>query len=154
MSLLTRWEPFWGLRDEVRQLSRFHRAMDRLFGRYGIDFTEWPGLAASYPPVNLWEDDDFIYAEAELPGLKLSDLEITVSTDNTLSIRGKREAVTPDKVDWHRQERSFGSFERSIALPVDVDAGKVDARLENGVLTIKMAKSPAAKPKKIPVKAE
>ena len=57
-------------------------------------------------------------------------------------------------MEWHRQERGFGSFERTIKLPVRVDAAKVEARLENGVLTIKMAKSPAAKPKKIPVKAE
>jgi HSP20 family protein len=56
-------------------------------------------------------------------------------------------------VEWHRQEREFGSFERTIELPVSVDAGKVEARLENGVLTVKMAKGPAAKPKKIPVKA-
>jgi HSP20 family protein len=128
--------------------------MDRLFGRWGIDLPEWPAVAVSYPPVNLWEDDDFVYAEAELPGLKLQDLEITVTGDNQLSLQGKREPVVPEKVEWHRQERGFGSFERVLTLPVSVDAGKVEARLENGILTIKMAKSPAAKPKKIPVKAE
>jgi HSP20 family protein len=128
--------------------------MNRLFGRRGFDFETWPALAVSYPPVNLWEDDDFVYAEAELPGLKLPDLEITVTADNQLTLKGKREPAAPEKVEWHRQECGFGSFERTIELPVSVDAGKVEARLENGVLTIKMAKSPAAKPKKIPVKAE
>jgi HSP20 family protein len=93
-------------------------------------------------------------AEAELPGLKLPDLEITVTADNQLAIKGKREPAALEKVEWHRQERGFGSFERTIELPVSVDAGKVDARLENGVVTIKMVKSPAAKPKKITVKAE
>jgi HSP20 family protein len=154
MSILTRWEPFRGLRQEMRQARRFQRAMDRLFGRWGIALPEWPALAVSYPPVNLWEDDDFVYAEAELPGLKLPDLEITVTADNKLTLKGKREPAAPEKVEWHRQERGFGSFERSIELPVRVDAGKVEARLDNGVLTVKMAKSPAAKPKKIPVKAE
>jgi HSP20 family protein len=154
MSILTRWEPFGGLRHEMRQMRRFQRAMDRLFGRWGIDLSEWPALAVSYPPVNLWEDEDFVYAEAELPGLKLPDLEITVTADNQLTLKGKREPAAPEKVEWHRQERGFGTFERTIALPVRVDAGKVEARLENGVLTIKMAKSSAAKPKKIPVKAE
>ena len=154
MSILTRWEPFGGLRHEMRQMRRFQRAMDRLFGRWGIDLPEWPALAVSYPPVNLWEDDDFVYAEAELPGLKLPDLEITVSAGDQLTLKGKREKTGPEKVEWHRQERGFGSFERTIKLPVRVDAAKVEARLENGVLTIKMAKSPAAKPKKIPVKAE
>ena len=154
MSLLTRWEPFRQLRHDMTQMRRFQRAMDRLFGRWGIDLPEWPALAVSYPPVNLWEDDDFVYAEAELPGLKLPDLEITVTADNQLTIKGKREPAAPEKVEWHRQERGFGSFERTIGLPVTVDAGKVEARLENGVLTVKMAKSPAAKPRKIPVKAE
>jgi len=151
MAILTRWHPFRELRHEMR---RFQREMNRLFGRRGFDFEAWPGLAMSFPPVNLSEDDDFVYAEAELPGLKLPDLEITVTADNQLTIKGKREPAAPAKVEWHRQERGYGSFERTIGLPVTVDAGKVEARLENGVLTIKMAKSPAAKPKKITVKAE
>ena len=151
MAILTRWQPFRELRHEMR---RFQREMNRLFGRRGFDFETWPALAVLYPPVNLWEDDDFVYAEAELPGLKLPDLEITVTANNQLTLKGKREPAAPGKVEWHRQERSFGGFERTIDLPVSVDAAEVEARLENGVLTIKMAKSPAAKPKKISVKAE
>jgi len=154
MAILTRGEPFRELRHGMRQMRRFQRAMDRMFGRWGIGLAEWPALAVSYPPVNLWEDDDFVYAEAELPGLKLPDLEITVTAENQLTLKGKRAPAAPEKVEWHRQERGFGSFERASELPVSVDAGKVEARLENGVLTIKMPKSPAAKPKKIPVKAE
>jgi HSP20 family protein len=154
MSILTRWEPIRELRHDMRQRRRFQRAMDRLFGRWGIDLQEWPALAVSYPPVNLWEDNDFVYAEAELPGLKLADLEITVTADNQLTLKEKREPAAPEKVEWHRQERGIGSFKRIIELPVSVDAAKVEARLDNGVLTIKLAKSPAAKPKKIPVKAE
>ena len=151
MSILTRWEPFRELRNEM---SRFQRGMDRLFGRWGIEFPIRSALAVSYPAVNLWEDDDFVYAEAELPGLKLPDLEITVTADNWLTLKGKREPAAPQKVEWHRQERSFGSFERVLSLPVSVDPTKVEARLENGVLSIKMAKGAAAKPRKIPVKAE
>ena len=64
------------------------------------------------------------------------------------------EPTLPAKAEWHRQERGFGSFERTFRLPVGVDANKVEARLENGVLTIQMAKRPEAKPRKIPVKAE
>lgn len=153
MSILTRWEPFGGLRQEIRQMRRFQRAMDRLFGRWGFELPEWPAPAVSYPAVNLWEDEDFVHAEAELPGLKLPELEITVTAENQLTLKGKREQAAPAKVEWHRQERGFGSFERTIDLPVAVDASKVEARLEHGVLTVKMAKSPAAKPKKIPVKA-
>jgi HSP20 family protein len=154
MSILTHWEPFRVLRHEMRQMRRFQRAMDQLFGRWGIGPPEGLVPAVSYPPVNLWEDEDCVYAEAELPGLKLLDLEITVTADNQLTLKGKRQPMAPEKAEWHRRERGFGSFERSLALPVSVDAGKVEARLTNGVLTIKMAKGPAAKPKKITVKAE
>jgi HSP20 family protein len=154
MSILTRWEPFGGLLSGMRQMRRFQRAMNQLFDRWGIGLPEWPAPAVAYPPVNLWEDDDFVYAEAELPGLKLPDLEITVAAENRLTLKGKCERAAPEKVQWHRQERAFGSFERTIELPVSVDAGKVEAWLENGVLNVKMAKSPAAKPRKIPVKAE
>jgi HSP20 family protein len=154
MSMLTRWEPFRELCREMRQARQFQRAMNRLFGRWGIDLPEGPVAAISYPPVNLWADDDFVYAEAELPGLKLPDLEITVTAANQLTVKGKRKPPAPEKAEWHRQECGFGSFERTIALPAAVDAGKVEARLENGILTIKVAKSPAAKPRRIPVKAE
>jgi len=149
MFMLTRWHPFRELRHEMRN---FRREMNRVFGRAGLEL--WPALAVSYPPVNLWEDDDFVYAEAELPGLKLPDLEILVSGDDQLTFKGKRELSLPEKVGWHRQERAFGSFERVLTLPNSVDPAKVDARLENGVLTIKMAKSPAAKPQRITVKAQ
>jgi len=128
--------------------------MDRLFGRWGIDLPQWSALAVSYPAVNVWENDDFVWAEAELPGLKLTDLEITVSADNQLTIKGTRQQAALEKAEWHRQERTFGGFGRTFQLPVSMDAGKVEALLENGILTIKMAKSPAAKPRKIPVKAE
>jgi HSP20 family protein len=151
MSVLTRWHPFRELRHEMR---RFRREMDRVLGRWEFDLPEWLTAAVSYPPVNLWEDDDFLYAEAELPGLKLQDLEITVTGDNQLTLKGKREPTAPEKVTWHRQERDSGSFERVLALPIGVDPDRVEARLDNGVVTIKMAKSAAAKPKRIMVRAE
>jgi len=158
MALLTRWQPFGPLASEMarsqRRMDRFQRRMDRLFGRWGLGSEGRPEPAVPYPPLRLWEDNDFVYAEAELPGLKLADLEITVAGDNQLTIKGKRESSAPPKVEWHRQERGFGSFERVLSLPVRVDSAKVEARLENGVLTIKMARSEAAKPKKITVKAE
>jgi HSP20 family protein len=148
MSMLTRLEPY-------RELRRLQQEMDQLLGRLGLEFPSWPGLAESFPRVNIWDDDDFIYAEAELPGLKLADLEISVNGESELTLKGKREQPTlPEKVEWHRQERGFGSFERSLRLPVAVDANKVDARVEYGVLTIQIAKRPEVKPRRIPVKAE
>jgi hypothetical protein len=69
MSILTPWEPFRELPHEMR---RFQREMDRLFGRWGIVLPIRPALAVSYPAVILWEDNDLVYAETELPGLRLS----------------------------------------------------------------------------------
>jgi HSP20 family protein len=89
-----------------------------------------------------------------LPGLKLENLEITVSGDNQITLKGRRKPIAPEGVEWHRQERGFGDFERAVMLPAGVDPAKVEARLENGVLTIKMAKTESAKPKKITVTAE
>jgi HSP20 family protein len=149
MSVLTRWGPFRGLQQEMRRLER---DMGQLFDRWSLPGI--PSVEVAYPAVNMWEDEDFVHVEAELPGLKLSDLEITVTGDNRLTVKGKRPPVAMDKVECHRVERISGDFERVLLLPIKVDAGKVEARLENGVLTIKMAKSPAAKPRKIPVKAE
>jgi len=151
MSVLRRWSPFRELRHEMR---RVRREMGHLFGRRGLEAPDWSAAVVSYPPVNLWEDGDFVYAEAELPGLKLQDLEITVAGDNHLTLKGMREPSAPAKAEWHRQERGFGNFERVLMLPASVDSARVEARLENGVLTIKMAKSETAKSKRIIVKAE
>lgn len=151
MALLSRWEPFGGMQQEM---SRFRRDFDRMFGRFGIEPAAWETPVAAYPSLNLREDDDFIYVEAELPGLKLNDLEISVLSENRLTLKGQRQVPDVPNAEWHRREREFGAFERIIELPVSVDSAKVDARLEQGILSIKMAKSPHAKPRKIPVKAE
>lgn len=143
MRLLTRWQPFGSLREE----------MDRLFDRWTFGEPSWPGLAVSYPPVNVWEDEEFVYAEAELPGMKLEDIEIYVTGEDQLTLKGVRHPLTPEKVEWHRQERGFGPFERVVPLPIPVVPAKVEAKLEFGVLTVKMAKKPEVKPRKIVVQA-
>jgi HSP20 family protein len=153
MSMLTRLEsPSRDLQGEMRRLQH---EMDQLLGRWGMRLPSWPVLAAAYPPVNVWDDNDNVHVEAELPGMKLADLEINVTATGELKLKGKREQTpTPKKAEWHRQERPFGAFDRTVMLPVDVDSSKVEARLENGVLTIQLAKRPEVKPRKIPVKAE
>jgi HSP20 family protein len=129
--------------------------MNRMFEDFDWERQGSPALALSYPAMNVWEDEAFVYAEAELPGLKLDELEIYATGEEFLTIKGKRGVPeAPPKAIWHRQERGFGTFERVLRLPAPVNAAKVEARLEHGVLTVKMAKSEAAKPKKIMVQAE
>jgi HSP20 family protein len=127
--------------------------MNRLFDRYGNGANRLFGLGG-YPAVNLWEDNDNVYLEAELPGVEFKDLEIYVSGGNELTLKGERKPAVPERGVWHRQERTFGAFSRSLTLPFPVDPDKVEARLENGVLFVKLAKHEAAKPRKIKVKAE
>ncbi len=149
--LMTRWQPYtdlWGKMSQLRD------EMDRLFESFGLGDGGWPTLAVAYPAVNVWDDSEHVYAEAELPGMDLNDLEIYVTGGNQLTIKGERKPWNPGQGVWHRQERGFGPFTRLIELPYDVDAERVEARFHNGVLTITMPKSEAAKPRKITVKTE
>lgn len=150
MNLLAPWRPASTIWDEMNQ---FRQEMDQVFDRWGLDVSSRPALAVSYPAMNMWEDDDAVYVEAELPGIKLEDLEITVLGEDQLTVKGSRAATEAPQADWYRQERPCGSFDRTIALPTSVVANKVEARLDNGVLSIRLPKSPAAKPTKITVKA-
>jgi len=111
-----------------------------------------PGLAPSYPPINLWEDGDNLRVEAELPGMRLDGLELTVTGDQ-LTLAGERPAPAIKGL-WHRQERGAGKFRRVVELPVAVDADKVEARFEQGVLSITLPKAEHARARRIPVKAE
>jgi HSP20 family protein len=155
---LTRWEPFsTTLPDLWQEMSRIQREFDRIFRDLGFDFgleDRWPRLVGLYPPLNIWEDDNCLYVEAEVPGMSLEDLEIYVTGGNQLTIRGERKAPQVEKGTWHRRERAFGSFTRVVTLPVEVDANKVEAKLHHGVLLITLPKTEAARARKIPVKAE
>jgi HSP20 family protein len=146
--LSTRWQPFSDLWSEM---NRLQEEMNRVFGRFtGADGRRGEG----YPLVDLWQDDDNLYVEAELPGMDLNDLEIYVTGGNQLSIKGERKPPAVERGNWHRQERGYGSFSRFFELPVDVDEGKVAAEFRNGVLTITLPKRQEAKPRKIAVKCK
>jgi HSP20 family protein len=147
---LSRWHatnPLWN------QLQQFQGEMNRLFDRWGGGDREGAFGAAAFPPVNVWEDGDQVWLEAELPGLGLKDLEIYVTGGNQLTLKGQRKPAAPEKGVLHRQERAFGTFVRTLTLPFPVDPDKVEARLENGVLEVKLAKHETARPRKIEVKA-
>ena len=107
----------------------------------------------SFPALNVWEQEDALVVEAELPGLGLEDLEIFVTGQNQLTIKGERPVVEVPNAVWHRQERGYGTFTRELTLPTLVDADKVEARYEAGVLTLTLPKAEAAKPRKITVRS-
>jgi HSP20 family protein len=143
--------PTWPANAVWNQLSQFQHEINRLFDRWGGGT---PTAAPVFPPVNVREENDSIVLEAELPGLELKDLEIFVTGGNQLTLKGQRQASVPEKSVWHRQERGQGAFQRTLTLPFPVDPDKVEARLEHGVLTVKLAKHESARPRKIQVKGE
>ena len=149
---LSRWQSFNPVWNHFNQLQS---EMNQLFDRWSDGGSRFLGnLVGAFPPVNVWEDPDTVHVEAELPGLDLKDLEIYVTGGNQLTIKGERKSQLPEKGVRHREERAYGAFSRVLTLPFPVDADKVDARFDNGVLLVNLPKHEAAKPRKINVKAE
>ncbi|MBS0196486.1 MAG: Hsp20/alpha crystallin family protein [Planctomycetes bacterium] len=135
------------LRDEVE------RTFDRFFHE-PLGFTEPKALRAEgwIPPLDVSETDSEVTIRAEVPGIAAKDLEITIS-GTTLSMAGRKdETVEKKEENFYQCERRFGSFRRVIELPETVDAEKVTAEADNGVVTVHVAKKPGAKPKQVEIK--
>lgn len=105
-----------------------------------------------FPALNIWEDGDNLMAEAEVPGLKLDDVEILVEGDE-LTIKGKFNTPELEEASYLRRERVVGEFSRTITLPRTVNSERVEATLKDGVLTIKLPKAEEAKARKITVRS-
>lgn len=131
---------------------RLRDEMDRLFEDF---FENVPSVGPfgrrAFPAFNIWEEDAKLYLEAELPGLKLDDIELYMD-GNELTVKGQRQDAGDEGVSFHRRERGVGPFSRVVRLPVEVDAEKVEATLRDGVLTITLPKAQAALPRRIEVK--
>jgi len=145
--LLTRWNP-WAP-NVWSQFNQLQNEVNRIFERYDGARQE----AVAFPPLNLWETENGFHLQANLPGIEMADLEITVTGPNQLTIKGQRKPVESKDGVAHRQERLFGAFVRSVTFPTAIDAEKVDARLENGVLKLDLPKHEDAKPRKITIKS-
>jgi len=125
------------------------RSMMRDFDRPFVPATRRP----AFPAVNLWQGDEGMAITAELPGVEPSDIDITVKED-VLTLSGERKAPqVSEDARWHRNERSYGKFSRSIRLPFHVSDDRVEARFQNGVLRILVGRSEEDKPRKIEIKA-
>jgi HSP20 family protein len=134
------------LRDEVDRL------FDSFVGGSPGDVVRRFVQPAVFPPVNLWEEEDSVYVEAELPGVKSEDLDISVTGDELL-LKGRRGSPQAGNLAYHRRERGEGEFARVVKLPVDVNAEGVEASLEGGVLLVKLPKAEAVRPRKIAINA-
>jgi len=132
------------------ELSRMRRQMDRLMGTFFDQPTSGIG-AGVFPAINLTEDNVNFYVRAELPGVQAEDLNIQ-ATANNLTITGERRLETEDpSAKYHRREREAGRFSRAFSLPKEIEADRIEARLSNGLLTIRVPKAASAKPRSIAI---
>lgn len=131
------WDPW----SEFRHL---RREVNRLFEGHGRAVGE-------FPAVSVWRNDDGAVVTAEIPGIDSKDLDIT-TTGSVLTIRGSRQPdESKEDRTYHRQERGYGRFVRTLQLPYDVDSDKVEAAYEKGVLRLTLPRAEADKPKKIAI---
>lgn len=135
------WDPFAELRHLQSQMNRLLEGGTRA------------GSDGAWPPVNMWLGENSVVVAAEMPGVAVDDIDLTVR-ENTLTITGKRQPPAQnEEVAWHRRERPWGEFSRSIRLPLRVDPDKVQARARNGVLEVELGRPDAERPRKITVNA-
>lgn len=133
-----------------REMEDLQRQMNRLFDDF---FPSRYRPAREYPALNIWADENSVLVTAELPGIKGENLDINVLGEN-LTISGDRpNDEVPQDAQFHRRERSFGKFSRSIQLPYMVDAKKVNATFKDGVLSVMLPRAESDKPKRIAVKS-
>ena len=144
---LQRWEPF-------RDLVTLREAMDRLFAESVVrPSTAFPSFGIEGPAVDMYQTKDDIVVKAAIPGVKPDDISISVTGD-ILTIQGElKEEEKIEEGNYLRQERRYGQFRREFSLPTQVNADKAKAEFEHGVLTLRMPKAEAVKPKSITVKA-
>lgn len=144
---VTAWSPF-------RDLVNMQREVGRLFDGLFTDMDGDGNFVASWSPrVDVLENKEAFVIKAELPGVEKNAVKITLR-ESLLTIKGEKKHEKEEKDNnLHRIERSFGSFERSFALPAGVKSDKIDAAYKDGILAITLPKVEEAKPKEIEVKA-
>jgi len=147
------------LYDPFREFERLRRRAERGAGGSPPGGRDWrmaflPGRAArQYPLVNLHDDGETFTVEALAPGLDPAQIEVTV-VRNTLSIAGEKPGptnVAPERI--HRSERSAGRFVRTVELPTEVDADRVNAQYLNGLLVVSIPRAASARPRRVSVQA-
>ena len=145
MTVLTRWEPF-------REFNTLQDRMNRLFrDTYGDGRDEALTTSNFAPPVDVYEDEHNITLKIEVPGIEEKDIDVRIE-NNTLTVHGERKFEKEEKEEnFRRVERQYGSFTRSFTLPNTIDAEKVQATYDKGILKIQLAKKAEAKPKQIKV---
>jgi HSP20 family protein len=153
MATIMRWDPFQDLRDAQDELAQMNPMLAQALGLYGQPQGSGRATTTAWAPaLDISERKDAYLVTVELPGVEADDLEITLE-DGLLTIQGERQfAQESSEQQFHRVERRYGAFRRSITLPAQVQAEQIEASFENGVLRIVVPKMEEAKPKRIQVR--
>ena len=131
-------------KSDVARKDFYHQFMDQFFDNWDFatptNFSE-PSFT---PTMDIKEEDDHYLLEAELPGIKKDDIKIDLKNDH-LILSGEKRTFNEEKKDsYHHQERTYGSFYRSVAVPNDIDKEKISAKLDDGVLRLTLGKRDSA----------
>lgn len=143
---LVRWDP-------VREMDSLQSDMNRVFDRFfDAKSTSGNGAARRWiPSMDLVESEEELILRADLPGMTRDDVNIEIK-DGVLTISGERRAEHQDRAEgFHRVERAFGSFSRSLSLPDGIDAGKVEADFKDGVLEVRVPKPEQSQPTRVQI---
>jgi len=148
---LQSWLPTWPShrRDEDSAFAELHKQMDTLFDDWARGL-RGPVAASGEtailrPTMDISESDEAFKVTVELPGVEEKDVDVTV-TDNRLTIRAEKRKESEEKAEhFHRMERSYGTFERTMTLPPGIDSENVSASMKNGTLTITLPKTASTK---------
>jgi HSP20 family protein len=133
-----------------REMDRMQREMNRLFNGYSPSRLR---SAPSYPALNIWANEEGLLVSAEMPGVQVDDIDVSVD-GKTLTISGVRKSDDlPEGARIHRRERRFGDFSRTIQLPLAVNSEEVKASFKDGILSILLPGAESEKPKKITIQS-
>ena len=134
--------------DPFQALLEFQRAIEQSRS------SDWLGSSISapgaFPPINVFRQNDDYVAIIELPGINKDDLDIEAK-ENVIRVKGERRASYPEGASAHRRERVFGTFDRTISVPIRIDADRIIAEYRNGILALHNPRTEADKPKKVAI---
>jgi HSP20 family protein len=152
MTTMMRWDPFQDLRSAQDEMAQMNPMLAHALGLHAQQGNARTTTTAWAPAVDISERKDAYLVTVELPGLKPEDLDITME-DGLLTIQGERQFTSESsEQQFHRVERRYGAFRRSITLPAQVQAEQIEASFDDGVLQIVVPKMEEATPKRIQVR--
>jgi HSP20 family protein len=143
------WLPLTGFETTLqpfREFTRLQREINSLFSERASGRNDFPG-------INIWSNDEEAVVAAEVPGVEPGEIAVSIS-GNALTIEGERKPeVLTEKEVYHRRERGYGRFVRTVQLPFEVESDKIEARAQHGVLMIRLPRKESTKPRKISIRA-